>query len=309
MQTPHKQPRQRLMHLPTPPPSFGPDLSADSSPMERSDILWGSTPTATGARSHDELRSSPTPVRPLPQDVARRLRLSMSPEPDFPRLPPPGSNRATPDRDMGPGTRESSPGMGRTPSPERFDADRSRSNSPEETMRPPPLSPLTETNLKTQNHRRTPSAGARSVMSAYDMITSYIGHESPHPTNQRRTTPAQNAGFQPNAGLSKPITPSFIRDYNSSGSVPPPLRQMSAMDDQEDGSSSRIFGGSLLLSNTYGSDGTATSQSGDILRMSELSRQRQQMGWNYGRQLEFNCLLPQNCPLLVSPSLLLPFLD
>jgi hypothetical protein len=271
--------------------------------MERSDCLWGSTATATGGRSHDDMRASPTPVRPLPQDVAhRRLRLSMSPEPDFPRLPPPGSNRATPDRDMGPGTRESSPGMGRTPSPERFDADRSRSNSPEETMRPPPLSPLTETNLTAKNHRRTPSIGARSSMSAYDMITSYVGHDSPHPTNQRRATPAQNAGFQPNAGLSKPITPSFIRDYGGSGSVPPPHRRTSAMDDEEDGNSSRIFGGSLVLSNTYGSDGTATSQSGDILRMSELSRQRQQMGWNYGRQLEFNCLLSfRIAPFLYPP--------
>lgn len=147
---------------------------------------------------------------------------------------------------------------------------------------PPPLSPLTEQSLNAPHHRRTPSTGARSVMSAYDMITSYIGSEGPHSSTKRRATP-QNAGFQPNAGLSKPITPSFIRDYNS-GSAPPPLRRMSAapeMEDEEDGSSSRIFGGSLVLSNTYGSDGTATSQSGDILRMSDLSRQRQQMGWNY----------------------------
>jgi hypothetical protein len=121
-------------------------------------------------------------------------------------------------------------------------------------------------------------------MSAYDMITSYIGSDGQHAQTKRQQP--KYGRFQPNAGLSKPITPSFIRDYNS-GSTPraKPSRDLSPEVDDEgdDGSSSRIFGGSLLLSGTYGgSDGTATSQSGDILRMSELSRQRQAMGWNYG---------------------------
>ena len=40
--------------------------------------------------------------------------------------------------------------------------------------------------------------------------------------------------------------------------------------------------GSLKLSRTYKSDGTASTQSGDALRMSELNRQRTAMGWQYG---------------------------
>lgn len=166
-------------------------------------------------------------------------------------------------------------------------------------MRPPATPPQP---LQIKNHKRTGSAGARSVMSGYDMITSVFGHDG----QQGVATRQHVGGFQPNAGLSKPITPSFIRDYNS-GAVPPvrvrgaseqlrrsATREMSPdaegrsatreMSPDADGceDSSRIFGGSLVMSHTYGSDGTATSQSGDMLRMSEISRQRQQMGWNYG---------------------------
>jgi len=293
MHNSHKQsslpPPNRMAHLPTPPPSFSEET--DCSPNERTggSALWSSsTPTS---RSHDDLRLPPARLSPPVSDleVARRhLRLSMSPEPDFPRLPPPGSNRATPDREMvGRDSRESSPAAGRTPSPDPFDGDRSRSNSPEDTMRPPPLRALTEQNLNAKNHHhRAGSNGARSVMSAYDMITSYIGSDGNPQSNKRRGT---SAGFQPNAELSTPITPSFIRDYDSPASVPHRRtageRGMSPEiedDGREEGTGSRIFGSSLVLSNTYGSDGTATSQSGDMLHMSDLSRQRQAMGWNYG---------------------------
>jgi hypothetical protein len=134
--------------------------------------------------------------------------------------------------------------------------------------------------------------GARSVTmsTTYDMMTTYVGSDG---QPKRQQVQGQVAGrvlappFQPNSGLSKRITPSFIANYTSPGAVPakrsretmsPEYDEYEPHDEPEAASRalSGSLGGSLLASQDIyaGSDGTATSQSGDFLRESKLKTGR-----------------------------------
>ncbi|CCX08409.1 Similar to hypothetical protein [Tuber melanosporum Mel28]; acc. no. XP_002841587 [Pyronema omphalodes CBS 100304] len=296
--TPHKSESRsaaQLAQLPTPPASFEENTTPDSSQTstERGNTstrLW--TATSPGV---EDTRMSPNPYRMAPpsETLGRRMRWSLSPEPDVPRTISTGSSRATPDME-GRKTRESSPAVpiGRSPSPDPCDGDRSRSNSPEATMRPPPLSPLSAQKMNAKNHQRRESVGARSVTmsTTYDMMTTYVGSDG---QPKRQQVQGQVTGrvlappFQPNSGLSKRITPSFIANYTSPGAVPakrsretmsPEYDEYEPQDEPEAASRalSGSLGRSLLASQDIyaGSDGTATSQSGDFLRESKLKTGR-----------------------------------
>jgi hypothetical protein len=261
---------QHLQHLPTPPPSF----------VEEGD----SPPPMEGWKEEYRLSSGPSSARGSTADLLSHHRMSLSPEPR--------SLRATPEREDG--------------EEEERRRQSSRSNSPEATMRLSPLRNATDhcmnsaPNTNFPAPRANPTTGTQSVMSAYDMLTSYSPRENGISAMPRKR-PNQQV-FQPNAGLSKAITPSFIRDYNSARTPPllrseefhrqKKLREISPthednvgerFDEEEGEEGQDTYMGSLIMSN----DGTATSQSGDIVRMSELSRQRHAMGWNYGRNSTF----------------------
>ncbi|KAI5805167.1 hypothetical protein EDC01DRAFT_610228 [Geopyxis carbonaria] len=257
----------------------------------------------------------------------------MSPEPDlvFPTLTL--SPRATPERDMS--SRQCSPELERSPSPSPVPGEewpaRSRSSSPEVAMHPQSSSTMLR-DMSTSS----------SVMS-FDMVNSYQSlapadimraerkkqqEQQTRAAQEKMAPPAKTYGspFKPNAGLSKPITPSFIRDYdrdknrpgeepqrrhstsrqqsqspyasgyfqNMTASAqgrlqPPNSRQMSAEpeDDRLDMVIKYRHGG-----DTIASDPTASSQSGMASFFEQLDKDMQAKGWQYGKLLHHSVLLP-----------------
>lgn len=222
-------PNQQISYLPTPPTSFNSAYSDDPADHDTSSNTT-LTPTRPSIRRQQQTLTQRANIPSIAEAWTPRTP-SMSPDPQlvFPTLAM-SDERMSPEREMDMRSREGSPELQRELSPCNEDdwEPRSRSSSPETTMRPPPprfahedsdmLGEGTATMVNAKGRGRGTVSSSSSVAS-FDMLVSYASVAPADRKEAERTMapPAlarqQSYSFKPNTGTMRKITPSFIRDY------------------------------------------------------------------------------------------------